>query len=461
MTQISLYDSYRRKKALFAPQDPNLIKVYCCGPTVYAPPHIGNARAAVVADLLVSLLRNAYGTENVVFARNFTDIDDKIMAAAREENVDIEVITNRATKAYLGGLDALGCARPDIAPRATAYIAQMQDLISSLLERGHAYAADGHVLFETASFDRYGQLSGLDRDSILAGARVEVAPYKRDAADFVLWKPSADDEPGWAAPATWSVEGRGRPGWHLECSAMIKAVLGETIDIHLGGQDLRFPHHENEIAQSCCALGSCDTPLANFWVHNGMLRFGGEKMSKSLGNIQTPQMLLEHWPGEVLRFALLTAHYRQPLEWTEDLLTASRSQLDRLYRAVEGAEPGADIDQGVLGALADDLNTPQAIASLHRLRDAVGQGDRTAASTLLASGQFLGFFQMTPNVWFRGTATKQSSLDDAAIEALIEKRQTARKDKDFAEADRIRDALAADGIVLEDGPNGVGWRRTN
>ncbi len=455
---LSLYDSYTRQKRDFAPADPSRVTVYCCGPTVYAPPHIGNARAAVVADTLQRLLKHLYGEGAVIFARNFTDIDDKIMAAAKAEGVDISVITERATAAYLEGLDALGCQRPDVAPKATEHIDGMQALVGTLLARGHAYGAEGHVLFDVESYDEYGKLSGLDQDSIIAGARVEVAPYKKNPSDFVLWKPSADDEPGWEVPGDWPIKGRGRPGWHLECSAMIQSVLGGTIDIHLGGADLRFPHHENEIAQSCCAGNAEDGPLARFWVHNGMLRFGGEKMSKSLGNIQTPQDLMEDWPAEVLRFALLSAQYRQPLEWNDELLSSCKAQLDRFYRVLsDGAAPG-DVAPGVLAAMGDDLNTPQAIAVLHELRDAAAKGDATAAGQLLTSGQLIGLFQQDPAAWFQGAAG-EGELTPDAIEALIADRQAAKAAKDYALADKIRDDLAAKGIVLEDSAQGVTWRR--
>ncbi|MEM6649657.1 MAG: cysteine--tRNA ligase [Pseudomonadota bacterium] len=448
---LFLYDSFTREKSAFTPQDSDHVTVYSCGPTVYAPPHIGNARAGVVADTLVRVLREHYGSGHVQFARNFTDIDDKIMKAAKEEGVEIDVITARATKAYLEGLDALGCERPDDAPRATEHIPAMQDLVGTLLKKGHAYGAEGHVLFDIESFPQYGGLSGLDRDAIIAGARVEVAPYKRDPADFVLWKPSDDDEPGWEAPGDWPIEGRGRPGWHLECSAMIKKVLGDTIDIHLGGQDLRFPHHENEIAQSCCASHTGDVPLARYWVHNGMLRMGDEKMSKSLGNIVTPQELLPHWPGEVIRFALLSAQYRQPLEWSEDLLKSSKAQLDRFYRLLETAKEGGEVAPAVKKALHDDLNTPQAMAALHELREA---GD---ADALLASGRLMGFFGMSSEQWFHQAHLGDLTVDE--IEELIAQRQAARESKDFAKSDQIRDDLAAKGVILEDSPEGVTWRR--
>lgn len=454
---LQLHDSYTRQKREFVPADPSRVTVYCCGPTVYAPPHIGNARAAVVADLLVRVLRHHYGDTSVIYARNFTDIDDKIMKAAREEGVEIGVITERATKAYLDGLDALGCARPDLAPRATEHIEAMQALVSSLLERGHAYAGDGHILFDTKSFGDYGKLSGLDRDAIIAGARVEVAPYKKDPADFVLWKPSAEDEPGWEVPSGWPIEGRGRPGWHLECSAMIESVLGDSVDVHLGGQDLKFPHHENEIAQSCCGGHTHGTPLARYWVHNGMLRLDGAKMSKSVGNIATPQELMEEWPGEVLRFALLTAHYRQPLDWSGDLLASCKAQLDRFYRVLSEAPEGGEPGPAVVAALTDDLNTPQAIAALHELREEAAKGDAKAAATLKASGRLMGLFGSSAEDWFQQDAGDGPSAEE--IEALIAARQQARQEKDFAKADQIRDDLAAKGVVLEDGPQGVTWRR--
>lgn len=461
MRQMSLFlhDSFTRAKRAFVPNDPKNIAIYCCGPTVYAPPHIGNARAAVVADSLVRLIRHLYGATNVTFARNFTDIDDKIMAKAAQEGVPISVITERATAAYLEGLDGLSCLRPDAAPKATDHIDGMQALVSTLLARGHAYGAEGHILFDVSSYAAYGRLSGLDQDAIIAGARVDVAPYKKSPSDFVLWKPSADDAPGWAVPEDWPITGRGRPGWHLECSAMIRSVLGDVIDIHLGGNDLRFPHHENEIAQSCCAGYTGDVPLANYWVHNGMLRFGGEKMAKSVGNIQTPQDLLTQWPGEVLRFALLSAQYRQPLEWSDDLLASCRAQMDRFYRALEGASDGDHAPApDVVAALKDDLNTPKAIAVLHELREAASKGQAGAADQLKGAGQLLGLFGQTPDAWFKGAGGADDWTAEK-IEALIADRQAAKTAKDFAKADQIRTDLADAGVVLEDGPQGVTWRR--
>ena len=440
---IVFHDTYRGEKVAFAPADPSRVTVYCCGPTVYAAPHVGNARAAVSADLAVRLLRHEFGAESVVYVRNLTDVDDKIIKAA---GGDIARVTDAATKAYHADMAALGCLPPDHEPRATAHIAEMQAMIGRLIERGHAYAAEGHVLFAVDSFERYGQLAKLDPDAMIAGARVEVAPYKRNPADFVLWKPSSAGEPGWPSPPSWGLDGAGRPGWHIECSAMIEAVLGAPVDLHMGGQDLRFPHHENEIAQSCCAGDLGDVPLSRVWLHNGMLRLGEGKMSKSKGNIVTPSELLEDWSGEVIRLALMTAHYRQPLEWSNGLLAACRAQLDRLYRAAEDAEP-AGVPEAVLAPLRDDLNVPGALAALHELRD-----DPPA---LRAGAAALGLLTQSREAWFRGGAT----ADDARFDALLEERAAARAARDFARADEIRDALAAEGILIEDGPDGARWRR--
>ena len=444
MSAIRFHDSYQGEKVAFAPADPSRVTVYCCGPTVYAAPHIGNARAAVCADLAVRLLRHDYGADAVVFARNLTDIDDKIIQAAG--GGDIASVTDAATRAYHADMAALGCLPPDAEPRATAYVEEMQAMITRLLARGHAYAAESHVLFAVDSFRAYGRLSRLDQDAIIAGARVEVAPYKRDPADFVLWKPAAEGEPGWPSPSSWGLTGAGRPGWHIECSAMIDAVLGTPIDLHMGGQDLRFPHHENEIAQSCCAHDLGGVPLARVWLHNGMLRLGEGKMSKSKGNIIAPSDLLTEWPGEVIRLALMTAHYRQPLEWSDGLLSACRAQLDRLYRAAGDAEPSAQAPEAVIAPLRDDLNAPGALAALHELR-----GDPSA---LRAGAAVLGLLQKTEAAWFQGEAG-----DDARLDALLEERAAARAARDFARADAIRDELAAEGILIEDGPGGARWRR--
>ena len=433
---IRLYDTMTREKRPFVPLNRERITMYVCGPTVYGRAHIGNARPAVVFDTLARLLRHEFGEKSLVYARNVTDVDDKIIASAEAEGVDPSVITERYERFYLEDMGALGVRPPDIAPHATQEIPAMVAMIASLIERGHAYAAQGHVLFSVPSDPDYGALSKRDRDAMVAGARVEVAPYKRDAADFVMWKPSAEGVIGWDSP--W---GRGRPGWHVECSAMIERHLGETIDIHGGGLDLIFPHHENEIAQSRCVHAGL--PLARFWVHNGFVDMGAEKMSKSLGNIVTPNELLEQGhKGETLRLALLSAHYRQPLSWTEEVIGQSRVTLDRLYRAAGDAEAG-EIDAGVVEALSDDPNTPLALSRLSQLDGAA----------LKASASLLGLLEASTEEWFQGEG------DAVDIEARIAERVEAKKARDFATADRIREELKAEGILLEDGPGGTTWRR--
>jgi cysteinyl-tRNA synthetase len=434
---IRLYDTMTREKRPFVPLNPQRITMYVCGPTVYGRAHIGNARPAVVFDTLARLIRHEYGEKSLVYARNVTDVDDKIIASAEAEGVDPSVITERYERFYLEDMGGLGVQPPDIAPHATQEIAGMIAMIERLIALGNAYEAEGHVLFAVASDPDYGSLSKRDRDAMVAGARVEVAPYKRDPADFVLWKPSADDVIGWDSP--W---GRGRPGWHLECSAMIERHLGETIDIHGGGLDLIFPHHENEIAQSRSAHAGL--PLARFWVHNGFVDMGAEKMSKSLGNIVTPaELLAQGHKGETLRLALLSAHYRQPLAWTEDVIAQAKTNLDRLYRSAEDASPSAP-DAGVLEALSDDLNTPLALTRLMALGN---------PAALKASAALVGLLQDSGDQWFQGDA------DSGAIEARIAERTEAKKTRDFAAADRIRDELKSEGIVLEDGPGGTTWRR--
>jgi cysteinyl-tRNA synthetase len=432
---IRLHDTLTREKRDFVPADSGRITMYVCGPTVYGRAHIGNARPAVVFDTLARLIRHEFGPDSLVYARNVTDVDDKIIASAEAEGVDPSVITERYERHYLEDMRALGVRDPDIAPHATREIAPMVAMIARLVELGHAYEAEGHVLFSVLSDPDYGILSRRDREQMIAGARVEVAPYKRDAADFVLWKPSAPDVICWESP--W---GRGRPGWHIECSAMIRAHLGETIDIHGGGLDLIFPHHENEIAQSRCAHAGA--PLARYWVHNGFVDMGAEKMSKSLGNIVTPaELLAQGHRGETLRLALLSAHYRSPLPWTDTLIAQSKAMLDGFYR--KSADQPGEIDQGVVDALRDDLNTPLALSRLSALEGA----------TLKASAQLLGLLQGSAAEWFQGDA------DAIAIEARIAERAAAKANRDFATADRIRAELKADGIILEDGGGGTTWRR--
>ncbi|HEY5458527.1 MAG TPA: cysteine--tRNA ligase [Sphingomicrobium sp.] len=434
---IRLHDTMAREKREFEPADPKRITMYVCGPTVYGRAHIGNARPAVVFDLLRRVLEHAYPEAEVIYARNVTDVDDKIINSAREEGVETGVITDRYERFYLEDMGALGVNPPTIAPHATQEIGPMVAMIADLVAKGHAYEAEGHVLFSVPSDPDYGALSRRDREQMIAGARVEVAPYKRDPADFVLWKPSDEGVVGWDSP--W---GRGRPGWHIECSAMIRQHLGETIDIHGGGLDLIFPHHENEIAQSRCAHEG--KPLARYWVHNGFVDMGAEKMSKSLGNIITPEELLKRDPrGEIYRLGLLSAHYRQPLPWTEALVEQSKATLDRLYRTAGDADP-TNINQGVIEALFDDLNTPLAISRLVALED---------GGEIKASARLLGLLTMDADQWFRGEG------DAGDIESRIATRAEAKKNRDFVEADRIRDELKAEGILLEDGPMGTTWRR--
>jgi cysteinyl-tRNA synthetase len=437
VTGLRLYDTMAREKRDFIPADPARVTMYVCGPTVYNRAHIGNARPAVVFDTLARLLRHVYGADGLVYARNVTDVDDKIIEKARQEGVDPSVVTARYERFYDEDMGALGVRRPDVTPHATEHVPQMVAMIAALIDRGNAYEADGHVLFHVPSDPGYGALGRRDRDAMVAGARVEVASYKKDPADFVLWKPSEPDMIGWDSP--W---GRGRPGWHIECSAMIGEHLGETIDIHGGGLDLIFPHHENEIAQSRCAHGGA--PLARYWLHNGFLSMAGsEKMSKSLGNVVTVGELLDQGhKGEVLRLALLSAHYRQPLEWSEGLIAQSRSTLDRLYRAAADAAPG-EVDEGVLDALADDLNTPLALARLSAVND---------PASLRASAALLGLIEQSGAAWFQGDG-------DSRIDGLVAARTEAKQRRDFAEADRIRAELAGEGIQLEDGPAGTTWRR--
>ncbi len=470
---LHLHNSLTRRLEPFAPLDPACPTMYLCGPTVYNYVHIGNARGPVVFGVLAALLRRRFGA--LRYARNITDVDDKINAAAQAAGVPISAITDRYAAAYREDMAALGVAPPDLEPAATAHIPQIVAMIERLVGAGHAYEAEGHVLFSVASFEGYGKLSGRDPDEMLAGARVEVAPYKRDPGDFVLWKPSTGELPGWESP--W---GRGRPGWHIECSAMAAAHLGETIDIHAGGADLQFPHHENEIAQSECAHGG--RLFARYWLHNGMLEFGGAKMSKSVGNIEKVHDLLQRHPPEALRYALLSAHYRQPLDWTPALVEQSVRTLDRLYGTLrdlgdDDADPGARaepaaIPSSIEAALDDDLNTPRALSEIARiaadaraLRNQVVHGEagfdaraKLAAlkDELLGAGKALGLLQQEPAAWF---ARGASCDDDARIQALVDERAAAKQARDFARADAIRDALAAEGVVLEDTPQGVRWVR--
>jgi cysteinyl-tRNA synthetase len=455
--ELKLYDTLTREKRPFAPIDPARVRMYVCGPTVYDFAHIGNARPVIVFDVLYRLLRHIYGAEHVTYVRNITDVDDKINARAAQEypnlplNEAIRVVTEKTEKQFHEDVAALGCLPPTLEPRATEHIAEMKTLIERLIASSHAYVAEGHVLFSVPSMPDYGALSKRSLDELIAGARVDVAPYKRDPMDFVLWKPSKPGEPAWPSPAGITMPGR--PGWHIECSAMSWKHLGEVFDIHGGGIDLVFPHHENEIAQSRCAFHA--PVMANTWMHNGFLQVEGEKMSKSLGNFVTIHELLADWPGEAIRLAMLSSHYRQPINWTEAGLREAKRTLDHWYAVTADVTPGFTCAD-TLDALGDDLNTPKALASLHELRGEAAKGSKPAAACLKASGQMIGVLQHTSAEW---AAWRPQSLavDDAKIAGFIAARNAARKAKDFKEADRIRDELAAMGIVLKDSKDGTTW----
>ena len=453
MAALHVHDSMTGRKVGFAPSA-SPVTMYVCGPTVYGEAHVGNARPVVVFDVLYRLLRHDYG--NVSYARNVTDIDDKIIAAAKEAGEDFSTLAMRHETSFKDHARSLGCLEPTYQPRATEHIAGMIELAAELVAKGHAYEEQGHLLFSVSSFGAYGMLSNRDRDSMVAGARVEVAPYKRDPVDFVLWKPSASDQPGWDSP--W---GRGRPGWHLECSTMIRTCLGATIDIHGGGNDLAFPHHENEIAQSRCASGT--NTLARYWMHNGHVTTDGRKMAKSVGNYFLLCDALGKVPGEAVRYALMQAHYRSPLDWGTGKLQAAEASLTSLYRSLDegcGDEVGdADLPAEFLDALRDDLDTPGAIALLHRYsagaNRAVGGDAERMKRMLYASGSFLGLFSIAPAQWARRAS---EGTDAEMVETLIDERANARKAKDYVRADEIRKMIEAEGVVIEDTASGTKWR---
>lgn len=436
---LYLHNSLSRKKEKFEPIDANNVRMYVCGPTVYDYAHIGNGRPPVVFDILYRLLRHEYGADHVTYARNFTDIDDKIMKRAVEEGVSINDIADRYTKIYQDDMASLGVLPPNIEPKATEHLDEMIAMMESLIEKGNAYVAEGHVLFHTPSMPDYGRLSGHSSEELEAGSRVEVAPYKKAPTDFVMWKPSSDDQPGWESP--W---GRGRPGWHLECSCMIAKHLGETIDIHGGGQDLIFPHHENEIAQSQCTHGK---QFVRYWLHNGYLTMTGEKMSKSLGNVRKIHDLAAEFPGEALRLTLLSAHYRQPLDFNGDVIKENIRRLDKWYRAAEGVEP-SEVPQDFIDALSDDLNTPKALAILEGYRN-------SDPAAFVAGARFMGLLQSDTESWFKG----EGDEGDKEIDALVAERDQAKNDKNWARADEIRNQLKEQGILIEDTPEGGRWRR--
>lgn len=454
---LQLYNTATGAKEVFEPLEPNKVKMYVCGPTVYNRVHIGNARPVVVFDTLFRLLKTQF--DEVIYARNITDIDDKIMQAAKVSGDTIKSVSSGYAQAYFDDMAALGNLEPTITPYATDHVAEMIAMTNVLIEGEHAYEAQGHVLFAVKSMADYGKLSNRSLEDMLAGARVEVAPYKKYAGDFVLWKPSADDEPGWDSP--W---GRGRPGWHIECSAMIEKHLGETIDIHGGGRDLTFPHHENEIAQSQCAHGG--KQFVRYWMHNGYINIGGEKMSKSLGNFKMVNDLLEEYPGEVLRFALLSSHYRSEANFTSDLLDQAKNALDTFYGFLRNVQSVATnnvvlAEQAFYKAMLDDLNTPIAISEMHALAKAMNKtdGDEQVAlkSALLKAGELLGLLQADPEQWFQQGGSDE--LDGTAIESLIAERKQAKLDKDYARSDEIRAELQVKGVILEDSREGTSWKR--
>lgn len=460
MSTLRVHNTLTGNKETFTPMNPERVTMYVCGPTVYNYVHIGNARPVVAFDVLYRLLKTLY--PNVVYARNITDIDDKIMTAAQEQDKSIDAITTYFSAAFAEDMAALYALEPSITPHATEHVVDMIEIIATLIEKGHAYEAEGHVLFAVESMENYGQLSKRSLEDMLAGARVEVAPYKKYAGDFVLWKPSTEEQPGWDSP--W---GRGRPGWHIECTAMIAHHLGPEIDIHGGGQDLIFPHHENEIAQGSCAHG---TGYVRYWMHNGYINIDGEKMSKSLGNFRLVRELLKHYRGEVLRFALLSAHYRSQLNFSEELLEQAEASLNGLYHALQGRDGHVEAaanyvlpeNHPVIEALCDDINTPVAIRVLHELASKLNRAETadkaTTKAELLAAAALLGLLQQDPNEWFQGSDA-EDGLPAEAIEALIEERDTAKKNRDFTRADGIRDELEAQGIVLEDTREGTRWSR--
>jgi cysteinyl-tRNA synthetase len=462
--ELRLYDTLTREKRVFTPLNPANVRMYVCGPTVYDFAHIGNARPVIVFDVLFRLLRHLYGEAHVTYVRNITDVDDKINDRAARDfaglplNEAIRKVTEETEKQFHGDVDALGCLRPTVEPRATEHIAEMRELVERLVAGGFAYVADHHVLFSPEAMNaansvlpRYGALANRSLNEMIAGARVDVAPYKRDATDFVLWKPSKPGEPSWPSPSRIKVEGR--PGWHIECSAMSWKHLGEQFDIHGGGIDLVFPHHENELAQSCCAFQ--ENRMANFWMHNGFLQVEGEKMSKSLGNFVTIRELLADWPGEVLRLNMLKTHYRSPIDWTLKGVEESAKTLDDWYAVAADASGGTPGDT-VLNALADDLNTPQVIASLHSTRNRAASGNEENRKEFAASLRLLGFLSESAAAW---NSRKQQArgLDTKKVEDLISNRTAARARKDFKESDRIRDELAAMGVIIKDSKEGTTW----
>ena len=444
---LKIFNTLSKKLESFVPLN-KTVKVYACGPTVYNYPHIGNARPAIIGDILIRILRNLF--KKVVYVRNITDIDDKINTKAKEENVSIEIISLKYTKVYQENMRALNVLPPDIEPTVTQNIHSIIKMISTLLEKKNAYEAENHILFHVPSFKNYGNLSKRKKDEMIEGARIEVAPYKKDPMDFILWKPSTKDQPGWDSP--W---GRGRPGWHIECSSIIKTYLGETIDIHLGGNDLIFPHHENEIAQSNCAHDG--KSLSKYWIHNGFISMNKEKMSKSVGNIILVNDILKNYTGEAIRLAMLTTHYKQPLDWNENILIQANKNLENFYDVIGDKKNFESIEppKKFFDALLNDLNTPEALKELYELSK-----NKNTKDQLKSAANYLGILQLTKTEWIN-QRKKIKNLDQKKIEKLIDNRNKARKEKNFVEADKIRDKLALDNIILEDSPSGTKWRINN
>tara|TARA_B100000678_G_scaffold82030_1_gene68219 strand:- start:3197 stop:4558 length:1362 start_codon:yes stop_codon:yes gene_type:complete len=449
---LQIYDTFSNEKKLFEPIDPSNVRMYVCGPTVYDFPHVGNARPVIVFDLLFRLLRRIYGIDNVTYVRNITDVDDKIITAASENNEDIKSLTERTIKFFHDDADYIGALEPTFEPKATDYINDMIDIINSLIEKDYAYVSEDNVLFSASKFSKYGQLSGKNLEEMIAGSRVEVESFKRSSSDFVLWKPSKSSEPGWDSP--W---GKGRPGWHIECSAMSEKLLGKNFDIHGGGQDLIFPHHENEIAQSECANNE---KFANFWLHNGFVNVEGNKMSKSEGNFVTVNQLKQKYQGEVIRLAMISTHYRQPLNWTENNLIECKKTLDKWYQLISENNFSFDnekISSEVINALEDDLNTPKAISVLHQLYKDCKSNDRNTVETFLSSANFLGILMHTSSEWL-SWGKEKLSIDEKQIELLISERKSARDNGNFEKADKIRNDLEHKGILLEDNEGKTTWR---
>ena len=449
---LQIYDTFSNEKKLFEPIDPSNVRMYVCGPTVYDFPHVGNARPVIVFDLLFRLLRRIYGIDNVTYVRNITDVDDKIINAARENNEDIKSLTERTIKFFHDDASYIGALEPTFEPKATDHINDMIDIISCLIDKDYAYVAEDNVLFSANKFSKYGQLSGKNLDDMIAGSRVEVESFKRSSSDFVLWKPSKSSEPGWESP--W---GKGRPGWHIECSAMSEKLLGKNFDIHGGGQDLIFPHHENEIAQSECANNE---KFANYWLHNGFVNVEGNKMSKSEGNFVTVNQLKQKYQGEVIRLAMISTHYRQPLNWTENNLTECKKTLDKWYQLISENNFSFDnekISSEVINALEDDLNTPKAISILHQLYKDCKSNDKNTVETFLSSANFLGILIHTSSEWL-SWGKEKLNLDEKQIELLISERMSARDDGNFEKADKIRNNLEQKGILLEDNEGKTTWR---